>query len=1566
VNLGVSRKMLIGSAGILAVALLIYSLPVILLGETVLTKAVGSKIQHYLNQYELNCNVKKVRWVGGGRFEASEVAIVEKQGGALMVKADRLLISTDFWQLFRNVKNPETVLRKLEIIRPRFRVVHYANRTWNFSRFLGKKAKRPMRFSYKIKIRDGQGEWEDYQYGKHGFHKVDGEVDLREYPLVTWRVHGRTDFGKDVTWTSDGQARSDQASGKGVIRLNRAPLPKTFKVMGKKFSFAVQSGLGNGIFHFAWSKKKVWVQKGAVQIDRSVVKFPFLKRTVLIKTANARFTPDEVLLNSSNLKYQNSEMQLAGLLDIAKLTVKASMTGKRARVEDLLEMFPEIPNTAIAGRARFNLDMTGPLDNPVFDGKLAFDRTEAVIHGEKFTNLTGKLVVNKNNVKVSGMEGVWHEGPVNLKGTITNIFNPRLNLEIETHGVQLQKMPLCRMLSPDLDIGRTGNFTGKLTGHWDTPLFSGDLCLDRFAVREITAQNVKAAVKWEPMRQRLEIFTAQGQTWGGDLTVAGLMVIDATGMNWNLTGKLSGIDLKAVEQLPALGLTGEVREADAVFKGAWRYDTPFDPGTIMGVVRGRNLTYLATTADEASAVYRWQNGKLMVDSLQIKLGAGRVFGDLTWSDAQVAAHISAEHIRLGRVLAHEESLAALDGVFAGNITLEGGYNDFNAKIAGEFYDLAWEQKPIGTVRGKFHYDQRQKEVAFSELMLNSQTGDYLMQGRVNLAGPVPKLALKADSDNFNVKQFLLLAAVKPAIDAEGIGRLSLTINGTFANPDFNCQLFLAAPQIADLKLSQGFLEFNGDLNRIRLTKCELVDSHARVSMTGMVERDRLDLMFDGYCNDLESLELYYRGNLLKGRVDLGGKLVGSVREPVLTATLSGTKISFGELKYPRVSARIKWVAPELEIYETRLGGGANSISVSGKINTGKSLLCDLGFDVNNFQLKKLFQLANLTVSGFDGKFSGMINMRGALNDPQVRLNGAIAEGSLNSVPVTGEVVLSYGNDRLLFEKIGLYHSTGSFNATGNWEKGKSLRLRGRLNEFPLQTMNPWLTSCGLALSGLAKANVTLEWFGSRFKCEYQLESPDLQVNNDNWGSAALTGNMNEKGIYIANGALNVKNGSLELTGFIPWSESIEKKLMPSGAAVKTVNPLKLRMLLKNVPANLLNGHIPNVVVGSGQINGNFDVTGNLIRPEFSGKLEWTDGQLKFIDMPFQVDSIQAAVIVEKNHILINNRATGNVGKGRINLTGEVDFGNLKKINFNLDCGGSKVRFKNTFYAGLTDWSLKLAGTMDTPLLMGNITVYDAKVGGLSLTGNNKKKPNVWSPELDLQVKTGRKVRYRQIGLADVSVKGALHIKGNLNEPLLNGEITTNQGTFSFYGQTFKVNRGKAVFSYNQGFNPHLEIEASLPTQKALIYLKAKGQAGTEILPVLSSQPALSQKEIFALLNWSDLTGETPLTVDNVVEGNMGMVTDTLLGDVFYEIRNMLQVDYFYLETDYRSNEYRISAGDYFTDKLFISYTRNLVTSDEDEKDKWNFDYHFTPEIAVGYSYSTSEDWSWRLIYTFDF
>jgi autotransporter translocation and assembly factor TamB len=1562
----VPKKMLIGSVGILLAALLIYNLPLILLGEKVLTRETGRKVHAVLGRYGLACNVKKVRWIGGGRFEAVDVAIIEPKSGEMMIKADRLLVKVDFMQLLRHIKNPETVLRELEIIRPQFRVVHYANQTWNFSRFFGKKSKRPMKYSYQIKVRDGRGEWEDYQYGKHRFQGVNGTVDLSDFPLVTWQAQGRTTFGANTTWNSRGQVRSDQASGRGMVRLERVPLVKTFTVLDKKFPFTVKSGVADGTFNFAWKRRKVWVQNGAVEIDNSVVKFPFLKRVLLIKTAKADFTPEQVVVNSSKLNYQQSQLQLTGLLDINRLMVRAKLDSKRSRVEDLLEMFPRIPDTAITGRAAFNLSINGLIRNPVFDGQMTFNRAVAVVHDEKFTDITGKLLVNKNNIRVTDVKGTWLEAPVSLDGDITNIYNPRLNLDVSGRGVKLERSQLCQMLKPDLNFGSSADFKGKFTGYWDMPLFSGEVQLEQLAVRNVAAQDLKATITWEPMLQRVKIFSVRGKAWNGDLSAKGLLTVDPVGMSWNLTGEIAGFDLKAIKQLPDIDFAGENLAADAVFKGSWKYDAPFDPGTVMGVVRGSNFAYGRYKAEEASAVYHWHNGALTVESLQVKLGSGRIFGNLTFVNSQLAANISAENLQLPRVLAHEKSLAALDGVFMGNLTLKGDLDNFKAKVNGEFINLAWEQRPIGVMQGELEYDHNRKEVAFSDLILNGPTGDFRIQGKVNLAAGSPQLAVLGDSENLKLKQFLTWLPVKLPVDTDGIARVNLAVNGTVANPDFECRLELATPQIGGVKLDQGLLCFNGNLNKINLTKFELLGSHARVLITGMVEPDNLDLVIGGYCSELESMQLCYRGNLLRGRLDLDGKIVGSLQTPVLTATLNGAEISFGDLKYPQMTARMKWAASELKIYDATLSGSDNSISAGGKINTAESLRCDLDIDVKNFQLQKLIRLANLQLPGFEGKFNGDIIMDGPLDNPQIHLNGNIAEGNLNSVPVTGEVTLSYGDDKLLIEKLGLCHSTGTFYASGSWEEGKSLQLRGRLNEFPLQTINPWLTSSGLALAGLASADIGLEWSSNGFSCDYRLESSGLQVNNDQWGSAFLAGDMNERGIKIDEGNLNVKNGGLEVSGFIPWPEQNQADLKPPRGVVRAAQPLDFQMFFKNVPANLLNSRLPNFKVGSGAVNGKLYVTGNFNWPEFSGELEYSDGQLEFPDLPLRVDAIQAAIMIDKNHLFINNRATGTVGKGRISLTGEVDLGDWRDINLNLDCEGAKVLFKNYFFDGYADFNLKLAGTFAAPLLMGNVNVYDTKVGGLSLAGGKKNAKNEWTPKLDLLIKMGKKVRYRQIGVADVSVNGALHVKGNLAEPLMGGEIKTSQGTISFYGQTFKVDQGKAVFSYAQGINPNLEIEASLPTRKAVIYLKAKGQVGTEILPVLSSQPALTQKEIFALLNWSDLSGEKPLTVGGMVEGNMGMVTDTLFGDVFYQIRDAVGFDYLYLETDYRSNEYRIFAGDYITKKLFISYTRYLVTTDEDEKDKWNFDYHFTPEIAGGCSYSTTEGRAWRLIYTFDF
>jgi hypothetical protein len=1565
VKLVISKPIMIGAAVFAMTALLIYNLPFIMLGEATLTREVGWKLRRNLQQYGLSCEVNKVRWIGGGRFAADGITINERQSGELLVKADHLEIRTDFLAWLHNPKNPETVLQELEIIRPQFCLVHFPDQTWNISRFFGK-GKRKLKLSYKIKIRDGRGALDDYKYGKHRVFNVNGVVDLQDYPLITWNFKGRTDFGEQTIWVSNGQVRSDQAAGQTLVRIDKVPLPKVFEVLQKKFVFKARSGLGRGRLRFAWNKKKVWLQDGAVQIDRGVVKFPWFDHEVLVKAADSDFTSKQVVINSSLLYYQESQLRLAGRLDTVKFGINAKLKSSRARVEDLLELFPTVPNTVITGRANLDLDIGGLIKSPVFDGKITLGQTEAVVNGESFTAINGVLYLKKNNIRVPGLKGVWHGAPIVAAGRVNNIYNPRLDLDIDSRGINLDELRLCRMGQPDLRVGHSGDLTGKLTGHWDTPLLTGKARLEQASFRNVSVQDVTVGFTWEPMANRVEALSLRGKIWDGVLAVTGVAVFDATGVKWNLFGKASNVNVEAINLLPEMGLKLNRLTAEALFKGAWRYGAPFDPGLIMGVVRGNDLTYLNTKADEVSAVYSWNNSVFTMDSLQIKLGEGRFFGNLTLDNTILSANLSAENVRLGHLLAKEQNLAVLDGVFKGNLILEGELADLRGKISGVLTDLSWDKKVIGTIRGELEYGQRQKELIFRNLTVNSRFGDCHAQGKIGFAAAVPEITAQLESGNLNLKEVVNWLPGVPKIALDGNGKISLAISGNLSDPDFDCTLNMVAPQLYGVTIDTGLLECHGNLDQVQISKCELVNSNARLALRGGVTREKLDLTIAGDCNSLESLQLYYRGNLLKGSLEFDGKLTGSLAGPMLAAKLNGSEISFGELKYRNLTACVKWMGPELQIYDTQLGDGDSWISANGKIYTVQLSRSELAFEVKNFQIKKLLQFAKIANIPADGKFSGAIIMTGLFPNPKIRLSGQITEGVINLVPVDGEVSLSYGDERLWIEKIGLRHSTGTFYANGIWEKGKTLRLTGRLNEFPLQTINPWLTSTGLTLAGLANANVKLEWLGSKFNCDYQLESVGLQVNNDNWGSTLFSGAMNGNGLNISRGILNIKNGSLEVSGFIPWSEQIRAHFQIPNAAIKAAQPINLRLAVKNIPAELLNAYAAGFTIGGGEFNGNLRVTGSFSKPEFSGKLEYSNGKLDFPELPLQVEAIQAAVTISRNQVIIDNKATGNIGKGRIVLTGKANFSNFNKIILDLVAEGNKVFYKNYGYEGYADFNFNLAGPSDAAILMGNIIIYDAKIGGFGIGGNNKNKQKSWDPKLDLTVKMGKKVRYRQIGVADVSLKGALHIKGSFTEPLFGGELTTNQGVITFYSQTFKVDQGQAVFSYTPGFNPYLDVEASLLKQKTRIFLKVKGQAGTEIVPVLSAQPALSQKEIFALLNWSDLTGDEPLTVDNVLGGNMGVVTDTLLGDVLYQIRDSVGFDYLYLETDYRSNEYSISAGDYITDKLFFSYTRKLISTDKEEKDKWNFDYHFTPEVAVGCSFSTDEKPSWRLIYTFDF
>jgi hypothetical protein len=75
------------------------------------------------------------------------------------------------------------------------------------------------------------------------------------------------------------------------------------------------------------------------------------------------------------------------------------------------------------------------------------------------------------------------------------------------------------------------------------------------------------------------------------------------------------------------------------------------------------------------------------------------------------------------------------------------------------------------------------------------------------------------------------------------------------------------------------------------------------------------------------------------------------------------------------------------------------------------------------------------------------------------------------------------------------------------------------------------------------------------------------------------------------------------------------------------------------------------------------------------------------------------------------------------------------------------------------------------------------------------------------------------------------------------------------------------------------------------------------------------------------------------------------------------LDYLYLERDYLLDEFRISAGEFVSDNLFLLYSRSVS---EEPNEKWGLDYQLTSNLTAGGTYSIEEGASWRVTYRFRF
>ncbi len=298
---------------------------------------------------------------------------------------------------------------------------------------------------------------------------------------------------------------------------------------------------------------------------------------------------------------------------------------------------------------------------------------------------------------------------------------------------------------------------------------------------------------------------------------------------------------------------------------------------------------------------------------------------------------------------------------------------------------------------------------------------------------------------------------------------------------------------------------------------------------------------------------------------------------------------------------------------------------------------------------------------------------------------------------------------------------------------------------------------------------------------------------------------------------------------------------------------------------------PYVSAPSGEMNAVISVDGEIQAPEITGVVNWNNGGLDVDILGLNLRELNARANSEDGarFVLVSTGKDGSGGDLRVD--GELDaiFSDQRAIHLKLVTRGAGVLNRSDARAKVTS-DIDYFYKSDSHRLEGDITVDEALFtirelprtvvtpsSDVTVKGRNQQAQN--QPlDLDLGVTLTNKARVSAFGL-DSSIAGKLRYQAKRGAPIkLVGTLATVDGSFSVYGQTLTIRRGKLVFDGPLD-DPRVDVFASrdvkVDGRGYQVGVIVSGYA-SELNTQITSNPALPEVDALSLLLTGRLLRQT--------------------------------------------------------------------------------------------------------------
>ncbi len=515
-----------------------------------------------------------------------------------------------------------------------------------------------------------------------------------------------------------------------------------------------------------------------------------------------------------------------------------------------------------------------------------------------------------------------------------------------------------------------------------------------------------------------------------------------------------------------------------------------------------------------------------------------------------------------------------------------------------------------------------------------------------------------------------------------------------------------------------------------------------------------------------------------------------------------------------------------------------------------------------------------------GRLDADATLAGPLGRPDVRTTAALSGGSLGPFPVDRLTLAASSTARATtLERLDV--ALPSLALTGSGSLGlrpsDPLALHLVASSSDLRTLALRLGAGGFGIAGTGAADVLVGGTRGRPRVDGSFSAADAHLRGIAIPRAGGRFALHGREIALRDARLNFARGSVAIAGSLPL------EIEPFGFGPPSA-PLALTLRTSGLDLGDFAPLLPAGSKLSGVLGAALEVGGTAGAPALVGSATLARGTLTTPAELVPLEGIVGQAVFTGSQARLE-RLHARAGSGTLDLRGTADLGGrggpLGAVRLVATARGARLDLP-AYGSGRIDGSLALerdaAGGRSAS---GVLELTDATIPFSALVLPQASEaaaagtlgPPAGPPpvRLDLAVSAGRAVRVRSANV-DIGARGALHVGGTVDAPVLDGNFASTGGTLTYVNTVFRLLDGSVAFTPSAGAVPLLSAHAitHVVDPDPNVLRNAAGSADvtlgvrgplTHLALDLTSDPAYGRQQILGLLLGAPALGDRNLFTD---------------------------------------------------------------------------------------------------------